>query len=175
MASHSSSLGCAGYSLLHTGFLSLWQAGATLHCSAHASRCSGFLCCRLQALGSQAQQSWLSRSLALRHVESFQTRDQICIPLHWQANSYPLHLQRSPFPFLLCLLSPLYSQASTMMVTSSAALSFHPDFTHLLYDTEQITSSSCVSISSSDLLSFLLCTPTQATVQNLYILNSTLK
>ena len=67
------------------------------------------------------------------------------------------------------------SQTSTVMLTSSIALSFHPDFTHLLYDTEQITSSSCVSISSSYLLSFLLCTSTHATVQNLHILNSTLK
>ena len=61
------------------------------------------------------------------------------------------------------------------MLTSSITLTFHPDFTHLLYDTEQITLSSYVSISSSDLLSFLLCTPTRATVQNLHILNSTLK
>ena len=36
--------GCIGSSLLHVGFLQLWQAGATLRCSAHASHCSGFSC-----------------------------------------------------------------------------------------------------------------------------------
>ena len=43
--------GCVGSSLLHAGFLQLWRAGATLHCSARASHCGGFSCCRAWALG----------------------------------------------------------------------------------------------------------------------------
>ena len=46
--------GCLGSLLLCTGFLQLRRAGATLHCSARASHCSGFSCCREQALGTQA-------------------------------------------------------------------------------------------------------------------------
>ena len=46
--------GCVGSSLLRVGFLQLWQAGATLHCSAQASHCGGFSCCRARALGVQA-------------------------------------------------------------------------------------------------------------------------
>ena len=45
---------CIGSSLLHTGFLQLWRVGATLHCSARASHCGGFSCCRAQPLGVQA-------------------------------------------------------------------------------------------------------------------------
>ena len=46
--------GCAGSSLLRAGFLYLQRAGATLCCGAWASHCSGFSCCRAQALGAQA-------------------------------------------------------------------------------------------------------------------------
>ena len=49
--------GCVGSLLLHTVFLSLcslWQVGATLRCSARASHCGGFSCCRARALGSWA-------------------------------------------------------------------------------------------------------------------------
>ena len=38
-----------GSSFLHPGFLWLWQAVATLHCSMQASHCTGFSCCRAQA------------------------------------------------------------------------------------------------------------------------------
>ena len=43
--------GCVGSLLLHEGFLQLWRAGATLHCSARVSHCGGFSCCRARALG----------------------------------------------------------------------------------------------------------------------------
>ena len=43
--------GCAGSSLLRTGFLQLQRAGATLRCGARASHCGGFSCCRARALG----------------------------------------------------------------------------------------------------------------------------
>ena len=36
--------GCSGSLLLFTGFLQLWQVGATLHCSAQASLCGGRSC-----------------------------------------------------------------------------------------------------------------------------------
>ena len=45
---------CVGSSLLHAGFLQLQQAGATLRCGSQASHCSGFSCCRAQALGMWA-------------------------------------------------------------------------------------------------------------------------
>ena len=47
--------GCIGSSLLHTGFLQSRRAGATLHCSARASHCSGFSCC-----GARALDMWVS-------------------------------------------------------------------------------------------------------------------
>ena len=40
--------------LLCTGFLQLWRVGATLRCGVRASHCSGFSCCRAQALGVRA-------------------------------------------------------------------------------------------------------------------------
>ena len=45
---------CIGSSLLHAGFLQLWQAGVTLCCGARASHCGGFSCCGTWALGVQA-------------------------------------------------------------------------------------------------------------------------
>ena len=46
--------GCVGSSLLHTGFLWLRQAGATLHCGVWASHWGGFSCCGARPLGAQA-------------------------------------------------------------------------------------------------------------------------
>ena len=45
---------CVGSPLLCAGFLQLQRAGATLRCGAWASHCSGFSCCRAQALGVRA-------------------------------------------------------------------------------------------------------------------------
>ena len=84
-----------------TDFLSLWWAAATLGCSARASHCGGFSCCGAWALGfricsTQAQLLWPLGSVALRHVESFQTRDWTCvpcidrwIPIHWTTREVP--------------------------------------------------------------------------------------
>ena len=44
-------LACTGFSLLCRVSLQLQWAGATLHCGVQASYCSGFSCCRAQALG----------------------------------------------------------------------------------------------------------------------------
>ena len=87
--------------------LQLRQAGASLCCIARASHCSGFSCCRAQALstqasvvaahglrncGSRAQQLWLAGSVvqaqqlwhmvlvALWHVGSSWTRDRTRVP-----------------------------------------------------------------------------------------------
>ena len=46
--------GCVGSLLLHTCFLQLQRAGATLCCGAWASNCGGFSCCRARALGTWA-------------------------------------------------------------------------------------------------------------------------
>ena len=46
--------GCAGSSLLRTGFLQLWQAGATLCHGAWDSHCGGFSHCGTWALGARA-------------------------------------------------------------------------------------------------------------------------
>ena len=46
--------GCVGSLLQRTGFLQLWQEGATLHGGARASHCGGFSCCGAWALGTQA-------------------------------------------------------------------------------------------------------------------------
>ena len=65
--------GCVGSSLLRVGFLELHRAGATLLCSAWASRCGGFSCCGAWALGAWASvvvargvSSCGSRALELR-------------------------------------------------------------------------------------------------------------
>ena len=89
--------GCIGSLLLHAGFLQLWRVGATPCCSARASHCGGFSCCRARALGvrasvvvarmlsscgavSRAQQLWLTGSVAPWHVGSSQTRARNCVP-----------------------------------------------------------------------------------------------
>ena len=84
--------GRVGSSLLRTGFLQLWRAGATLRCGAQASHCGGFSCCAAGVLGARAQQLWLVGSreqaqqlwctglVALRHVGSSQTRARTHVP-----------------------------------------------------------------------------------------------
>ena len=85
--------GCIGPSLLCAGFLQLWRAGATLHCSVRCllllqstgSRCVGFSSC-----GSQAQQLWhglqsagsvvLAHLVTPQHVGSSQTRTRTHVP-----------------------------------------------------------------------------------------------
>ena len=55
--------GCVGSSLLRTGFLYLWQAGATLCCGVRASHCCGFSICGAWAPDAQASvvaAHWLS-------------------------------------------------------------------------------------------------------------------
>lgn len=56
--------GCGGSSLLHSGFLELWWAGAT-PCGVRASHCGG-----AQALGTRARQLRCMDLVAPRHVGS---------------------------------------------------------------------------------------------------------
>ena len=61
-----------------TLFSSCCQQRLLSSCSGWASHCSGFSCCRAQALG-HGFSSWGTR--APRHMESSQTRDQNCVPV----------------------------------------------------------------------------------------------
>ena len=103
-------------------FLQLWRAGATLHCGARASHCSGFSCGGARALGARASvvvvrglQS--TGSVVVAHRLSCSTAREIFpdqglnpCPLHWQADSQPLHHQGSPiFSFLRNLHTVLHS------------------------------------------------------------------
>ena len=53
---------CAGSLLLQVDCLWLQRARASLHCSAMASHCSSFSCCRAQALGPGGSVVWLLRA-----------------------------------------------------------------------------------------------------------------
>ena len=72
--------GCVGSSFLCEGFLQLWQVGATLHRGARASHYRGLSCCGAQAPDAQAQQLWLTRPVAPRHVGSSQTGARTRVP-----------------------------------------------------------------------------------------------
>ena len=72
--------GCVGSSFLCKGFLQLRRAGATLHRCARASHYRGLSCCGAQAPDAQAQQLWLTGSVAPRHVGSSQTRARARVP-----------------------------------------------------------------------------------------------
>ena len=61
-------------------FSSWRQAGAPLHRGARASHYRGLSCCGAQAPDVQAQQLWLTGSVAPRHVGSSQTRARTRVP-----------------------------------------------------------------------------------------------
>ena len=72
--------------------------GATLGCGAWASHCHGFSCCRVRALGTQAQWLHCTGLVARRHVQSSWTRNRTCIPcigrwilIHWTTRGVPSH------------------------------------------------------------------------------------
>ena len=83
--------GCVGSSLLHTGFLQLRRARATLHCGARASHCSGSSCCGARALEHGLQNTG---SVVVAHglhcsaaCGIFPDQGSNPCPLHWQADS----------------------------------------------------------------------------------------
>ena len=78
---------CIGSSLLRAGFLWLLRVGATLHCGARASHCTGFSCCRAWALGTWA-------SVVVAHGPScsvecgiFPDQGSNPCPLQWRVDS----------------------------------------------------------------------------------------
>ena len=99
--------GCAGSSLMQ-GTSLIVVRGATVHCSAQPSHCSGFSCCRAQALGVQALEAaacglWRVGSVVEAHRLNcslvrgiFPDKELNPCPLHWQVDSYPLYHQGSP-------------------------------------------------------------------------------
>ena len=117
-----------------TGFLQMWGAGATLHCGAQASHCGGFSCCghRLQARGLQqlwrmgsvvvGRGLWSAGSVVVAHGLScsaacgiFPDQGSNPCPLHWQADSQPLHHQGNPscLVFLTCVHTHTHTHTHT--------------------------------------------------------------
>ena len=100
--------GCIGSSLLRTGFLQLWRAGAPPRCGAQASHCSGLSCCGAWALGTRASVVVAGRLLSAGSVVVahglrcsaacgiFPDQGSNPCPLRWQADSQPLRHQGSP-------------------------------------------------------------------------------
>ena len=112
--------GCARSFFLCIGFLSLWWAGAILHCGTWASHCGDFSCCGAHALGAQASvgtahglSSCGSQALerGLSSCSTWPCCSKACgifwdqgsnpYSLPWQADSYPLYHQGSPKGYLL--------------------------------------------------------------------------
>ena len=92
--------GCVGSSFPCEGFLQLWQAGATLHRGARASHHRGL---PLLSTGSRR-----AGPAIVAHGPSCPAACGILPdqgpnprPLHWQADSQPLHHQGSPMTFFL--------------------------------------------------------------------------
>ena len=82
--------------------LQLWQVGAALCCGKWASHCSGFSCCRAQALGVQASVADLGSVVVVHELSCLMTcgifLDQglNSCPLHWQADSLLLDHRGGP-------------------------------------------------------------------------------
>ena len=83
-------LGGAGSSLLHVGFLQLWRTGATLHAGVRASPCEGFSRCGTQAPGLQASVvAVLGSAVVVHGLNSsavcgiFPDHGSNLCPLHW--------------------------------------------------------------------------------------------
>ena len=102
---------CIRSSLLCTGFLQLWQAGATLCCGARASHCGGFSCCGAQALGTQTSLavarrlsscgSWAQFLCGLEKCGTFPDQGLNPCPLYWQAILNHCATREVPIQYLL--------------------------------------------------------------------------
>ena len=87
---------CARSLLLLTGFLWLWQVGATHHCAVQASHCGGFSCREAQALDTWASVV-VARDLGYPTTCAiFPDQPSNSCPLRWQVDSLPLDHQGSP-------------------------------------------------------------------------------
>ena len=113
--------------LLCVGFLDLQWMVPTLRCSAWASHCSDFSCCREQARGPAGFSScgtWAQ--LLLQHVEFSPTRNQTHVPCVGSQILYHWTTREVRTSYLLCPLprnkptvsevSPLYSSLSGFFV-----------------------------------------------------------
>ena len=69
---------------------------ATLCCSTPASHCSGFSCCRAQALGAQASVVTAPGLRCSVAHEIFLDQSLNPCPLHWQVDFQPLDHQGNP-------------------------------------------------------------------------------
>ena len=88
--------GCVGLCCCVWAFSSCSKPGQLSSCSAQASHCSGFSCCRAQALGA-----WASLAVALglscfTACWIFQDQESNLCPLHWSVDSQALDHQGSP-------------------------------------------------------------------------------
>ena len=107
---------CAGSSLLRGLFLQLQRVGLLSSCGAQASHCCGFSCCgawtlgrwasvvamcRLSSCGSQALEHRLSgcstQAQQLHHRQDLLDQGSNPCLLHWQADSFLLSYQGSPY------------------------------------------------------------------------------
>ena len=89
-------------SLLCLGFLWLQRGELLCSCGRQASHCGGIFCCGAQALGIRIPgvaicglnscDTWTSCSTACGISPDWGSNLR---PLHWQADSYPLHHHRS--------------------------------------------------------------------------------
>ena len=67
---------CAGV------FATCGEWGLVSSCSGWASHCSGFSCCRAWVLGLDLSScGTVVQGLAVQHMESYQTRGQMCVPV----------------------------------------------------------------------------------------------
>ena len=83
------SFGCTGSSLLYSGFLQLWQVGATPRRGVQAAHCGGFPCCRAQVLGLEAS------AAAVRGLSSCGSRVLECRLGSCKARAQLLHSMRN--------------------------------------------------------------------------------
>ena len=67
-----------------------------------ASHCSGFSCCRAQALGTQASVAVARERSRSTTCRTFPNQGLNSCPLHWLTDSYPLYHQGSPKGFKVC-------------------------------------------------------------------------
>ena len=67
-----------------------------------ASHCSGFSCCRAQALHTQASVAVALECSCSTTCRTFPNQGLNSCPLHWLTDSYPLYHQGSPKGFKVC-------------------------------------------------------------------------
>ena len=87
-----------GYSLLWSG----------------ASHCSGFSCCRTRTLEHRLRSCGAQTQL-LCGIWNFPGWGQNPCPLHWQADSYPLHQQGHPKKAILVILEEIKKKATSSL------------------------------------------------------------